>query len=282
MREYATPAAFRAAVEAWLRERARRIGVPAYIVRRHAALERLLARLTKVAPGRWALKGGLALDTRLGDRARVSLDLDVDHVGGADAARGELQHATVEDLGDRFGFAVIGAEDLSESGLRLAVRYRLESGLAGRPFEPLQVDVTIAPPEPWDAQPAQRPGVLAEFGLEPIELLLVPIERQIAEKLHACTRTYKGGPTTRVRDLVDLVLIRQYEHVDATSLRVAIERTFTRRGTHAVPGRFPPPPRELAVSYRRETERLRLTRSLDEAHQVLADWLNPVLAEVSR
>ena len=222
------------------------------------------------------------MDTRLGDRARVSLDLDADHVLGADAARGELQRATVEDLGDHFGFAVVGAEELAESGLRLAVRYKLESALAGRRFEPLQVDVTIAPPEPWDAQPAQRRGVLAEFGLEPIELLLVPIERQIAEKLHACTRTYRGVPTTRVRDLVDLVLIRQYEHIDTTSLRIAIERTFTRRGTHAVPGRFPPPPRELAVSYRRETERLGLTRSLDEAHQVLADWLNPVLAEVSR
>lgn len=39
MREYATPAAFRAAVEATLRERARRLKVPAYIVRRQAAWE---------------------------------------------------------------------------------------------------------------------------------------------------------------------------------------------------------------------------------------------------
>jgi len=46
VREYATPAAFRAAVEATLRERARRLKVPAYIVRRQAALERLMVRLT--------------------------------------------------------------------------------------------------------------------------------------------------------------------------------------------------------------------------------------------
>ena len=56
MREYATPAAFRAAVEATLRERARRLNVPAYIVRRQAALERLMVRLMKVAPNRWALR----------------------------------------------------------------------------------------------------------------------------------------------------------------------------------------------------------------------------------
>jgi hypothetical protein len=58
VRDYATPAAFRAAVEARLRERARRLSAPTYMVRRQAALDRLLVRLPKVAPGRWALKGG--------------------------------------------------------------------------------------------------------------------------------------------------------------------------------------------------------------------------------
>lgn len=88
MREYATPAAFRAAVEAKLRERARRLGARAYIVRRQAALERLIVRLTRVAPGRWALKGGFALETRLGERARVSIDLDADHTERRGGPRG--------------------------------------------------------------------------------------------------------------------------------------------------------------------------------------------------
>jgi len=177
VREYATPAGFRAAVEASLRERARRLGAPAYVVRRLAALERLLVRLTRVAPGRWALKGGLALETRLGDRARVSIDLDADHVHGAEAARADLQRAAIEDIGDHFGFALVGSEELRETGVGLAVRYKLESSVAGRPFEPLQVDVTIAPPDPWDAQPAWRPGLLTELGFDPFEVLLIPLER---------------------------------------------------------------------------------------------------------
>jgi hypothetical protein len=148
VREYATAGAFRAAVEARLRERARRLSAPAYMVRRQAALERLLARLLRVAPDRWALKGGLALETRLGERARVSIDLDADHLHGAEAARADLQHAAIEDAGDHFGFALVGSEELRDEGVRLAVRYQLESYLAGRPFEPLQVDVTIAPPDP--------------------------------------------------------------------------------------------------------------------------------------
>lgn len=279
MREYTTPAGFRAAVEATLRERARRLGVPAYIVRRQAALERLMVRLTKVAPDRWALKGGMALETRLGERARVSVDLDADHVYGGEAARADLQRAAIDDLGDHFAFAIAGSEELREAGVGLAVRYKLESSLAGRPFEPLQVDVSISAPDPWDAQPARRPGLLTRLGLDPIEVLLVPLERQVAEKLHAYTRTYKGGGTTRARDLVDLLLILKYERVDDTLLKDAIRHVFDRRATHVVPERLPLPPRELAVSYRTEAERVGIASSLEEVHRLLRAWLDPVLAQ---
>ena len=282
MREYATPAAFRAAVEARLRERARRLSTPAYIVRRQAALERLLARLSKVAPDRWALKGGLALEARLGERARVSIDMDADHLHGAETARGDLQRAAIEDVGDHFGFALVGSEELRDEGVSLAVRYKMESNLAGRPFEPLQVDVTIAPPDPWDGEPLWRPGLLTALGLDPFKVLLIPLERQVAEKLHAYTRTYRGGGTTRARDLVDLLLIRQYEHVDVQLLQEAVQRVFHRRATHAVPERLPAPLGALAVAFRREARNVSTVAELQEAHQLLAQWLDPVLAEIHR
>jgi hypothetical protein len=280
VREYATPAAFRAAVEARLRERARRLSAPAYIVRRQAALERLLMRLTKVAPDRWALKGGLALETRFGARARVSIDLDADHLHGAEAARADLQRASIVDVGDHFGFTLVGSEELRDEGVSLAVRYKMESNLAGRPFEPLHVDVSIAPPDPWDAEPLWRPGLLTALGLDPFKVLLIPLERQVAEKLHAYTRTYRGGGTTRARDLVDLLLIRQYEHVDVGLLREAVQRVFHRRATHALPERLPPPPAALAVAYRREARGVSTVADLEEAHQLLAQWLDPVLAGI--
>lgn len=265
-----------------MRERARRLGVPAYIVRRQAALERLVVRLSTVAPGRWAVKGGFALETRLGERARASLDLDADHRQSADAAREDLQRAAIEEAGDYFAFIIVGTEELSEAGVRLALRYKLESTLSGRTFEPLEVDVSIATPEPWDAEPVQRPGVLAELGFAPIEMSLVPVTRQVAEKLHAYTRRYKGGGTTRARDLVDLLLIRQYERMEPAALKDAITRVFARRQTHAVPSRLPPPPRGLAVSYKREAERVRVNPVLAEAHQLLAEWLDPLLDEIKR
>ncbi|MCX6552316.1 MAG: nucleotidyl transferase AbiEii/AbiGii toxin family protein [Acidobacteria bacterium] len=200
----------------------------------------------------------------------------------AEAARADLQRAAIEDLGDHFGFALVGSEELREAGVGLAVRYKLESSIAGRPFEPLQVDVTIAPPDPWDAQPAWRTGLLTELGLDPFQILLIPIERQIAEKLHAYTRTYKGGGTTRARDLVDLLLIREHERVNARLLREAVRRVFLRRATHEVPERVPPPPAALAVAYRREARQVSVVAGLEEAHQLLERWLNPVLAHIRR
>jgi len=185
MRQYASPGAFRAAVDARLRAHAQRAAVPVMAIRRQAALERLMARLMRVPPGRWALKGGLALDTRLGARARTSMDMDVDHAKGAVAAREDLQDAAAEDLGDHFSFAITSVEELREGDVPLAQRYRIECTVADTLFETLQVDVTLTPPDVWDAEPARRPGLLADVGLGPIDVLLVPLERQIAEKVHA-------------------------------------------------------------------------------------------------
>ena len=91
MRQYPNPAAFRAAIDTRLRSHARTAGIPVQVVRRQAALERLMARLARVAPGRWALKGGLAMDTRLPEHARASMDMDIDHMLGAAAAREDLE-----------------------------------------------------------------------------------------------------------------------------------------------------------------------------------------------
>ena len=106
----------------------------------------------------------------------------------------------------------------------------------------------------------------------------MPLERQVAEKLHAYTRTYGSGATTRARDLVDLLLIREHERLDPVVLRDAIHRVFHSRATHAIPERLPPPARELAVGYRREAEQVRVASELEEAHRLVAGWLDPVLA----
>src|SRR6266540_3571132 len=74
---YATPGALRAALEARLQSYETTAVVDYERLRRRAVFERLLVRLQHAMPGQWVLKGGMALEVRLGDRARTTRDLDL-------------------------------------------------------------------------------------------------------------------------------------------------------------------------------------------------------------
>ena len=50
----------------------------------------------------------------------------------------------------------------------------------------------------------------------------------------------RSEPNSRVRDLVDLVLLAR-SNLDVGLLGVAIRATFDRRGTHPLPAELPPP-----------------------------------------
>src|SRR6478672_2307467 len=70
---------------------------------------------------------------------------------------------------------------------------------------------------------------------------MISREQQYAEKLHAYTRPRIDQDNSRVKDLVDLLLLMQTE-MDQPRLRDNIERTFAHRATHLLPPALPPPP----------------------------------------
>lgn len=69
----------------------------------------------------------------------------------------------------------------------------------------------------------------------------IPREQQFAEKLHAYTLPRGDRPNSRVRDLVDMILLVR-DGLDLARLKTAIDKTFGRRKTHDIPVRFPQPP----------------------------------------
>jgi hypothetical protein len=76
-RHYSSPAAMRTALEQRLRDRHASTNLPLDRLRKEAALQRLLARIAAVAPAdSWALKGGIAMIARVGERARATADAD--------------------------------------------------------------------------------------------------------------------------------------------------------------------------------------------------------------
>ena len=82
--KYASAAAFRAALEQRLKHDADGDGARLMRLRKRVAFDRLLVRLEAVASGRWLLKGAYALDLRMGDRSRTTMDVDIEWQADAD------------------------------------------------------------------------------------------------------------------------------------------------------------------------------------------------------
>src|SRR5713226_4057471 len=75
--QYETSAAFRHALEERLRQREQETGEPLVRMRKRLVFERCMVRLQNKPDSPWVVKGGFALELRLGMRARMTNDLDL-------------------------------------------------------------------------------------------------------------------------------------------------------------------------------------------------------------
>ncbi len=107
-----------------------------------------------------------------------------------------------------------------------------------------------------------------------------PLVDHIADKVAAMLDTYGSGrPSTRYKDLVDLVAIVTEASVDAEAQARALHSEAERRNIK-LPTRFDVPDRAMwEPGYRAEAERslLPLARNLDEAQVIIETFLNPIL-----
>jgi len=282
---YATAAAFRSALEAQMRLRSQGGGLSIVRLRKAIAFERLLARLLAVAPDRWLLKGALALDFRLGIHARATMDMDLGRYDDIDAATGDLLAAQEHDLGDYFVFGVERTDRLAALREATAVRYHVHTELAGRTFEHVTVDIGFGPPladrQPRHIDTIIGPDVLAFAEIAPIRIPTLALEYHIAEKLHAYTRGYGEAGTvqsTRVKDLIDLVVIASTTAFSAHRLRTAIVEVFEGRQGQAVPLHLPPPPPSWQRPYATMALSVGLDRDLAVGYTHAAAFLDSILS----
>jgi len=228
---YRTAAAFRRALEQRLLTRSRTTGANLARLRKSVAFERLLARLLIVAPDRWILKGGLALDFRLGDRARLTVDMDLGRQDDETAATIDFDTAQGADAGDYFEFEIARTSLLDDADVAGAIRYRVRTTLDGRRFEEFLVDVGFSESPPWKPDDVTGPDLLTFADLPPLRVPTIPLPQHLAEKVQAYTRRYGPlqRPSSRVKDLVDLVLMAITSRFIAGEIRQALHFTFTKR-----------------------------------------------------
>jgi len=111
---YETPKALRTALEQRLLTRSQATGISLDRLRRRVLFERIVARLQAAEPGLWVIKGGMALEVRLRDDARLTKDLDLglraEVRDGAQLEDRLIEALTVDPDRDRFLISVRSVE----------------------------------------------------------------------------------------------------------------------------------------------------------------------------
>jgi hypothetical protein len=278
---YLKPQALRKALEDRLKTHSRESGLPLDRLRKEAAFQRLLARIAAVAPtGSWALKGGQAMIARSGNHARATADADATWRAATVQLQATLAAAAALNLDDHFQFLIAAPTSMRGEGPDGAVRFGVQARLAGRLFEPLRLDINLAPDDP---RPIEQLSLRNFFDFLDLPTVVVPAispGQQLAEKLHAYTRDYGLHENTRVKDLYDMLLI-------ATDLTIptlgdlvdACATTFALRETPWPPQRLNPPPLTWIgpwSGFVRDYGTRFLT--LDSAYQALTAFWQPALS----
>jgi hypothetical protein len=114
-------------------------------------------------------------------------------------------------------------------------RFRLDVGFG---------DVVLEQPD-W----VQGTPLLSFAGIAAARAALYPLPQHFAEKIHAYTFPWQDRDNTRVKDLVDLVLLVSSGLLAVDGVKRALRATFVTRDTHSLPQRLPRPPLGWAEPY---------------------------------
>ena len=254
---YHSASALRRALETRLKQEAIDTGTDLARRRRLVVFDRVAARLAEDRAAGWILKGGAALEFRLRSRARATKDMDLaacpyseSGLEGHGVRELLIDALTLDEDGDGFLFQVSPPVPLAaDTAGRGGWRFSIESRLAGRTFAAVRIDVVARGEEITHTERLALPNLLAFAGTPPRHIEAVDRRQHFAEKLHAFTRSYGDRPNTRIKDLVDLVLLIESGLAADASVADAVRHVFAVRATHSVPQKLPDPPPAWADLY---------------------------------
>jgi len=280
---YSSPAAFRRALTDRLRDLEKRSRWRLPQLQRQFAYDRLLQRLYRADRG-WIVKGAVALLARdLGVRATIDIDVyrDMDR----DAAEVDLRDAAAAHLGDWFRFEVGPGQAVGDGapGNRLPVK----AYVGATEWASFHVDLVGSElrmtGEPEDVPPL---AALSMPDVDQVEYRAYPMVDHIADKIAATFQRYgsSDAPSTRYKDLVDLVAVVSHASVEAGAQLAALASEAERRGI-SLPRRFDVPDRRLwETGYAAEARRSLLDtgKTLDDALAIVTPFAGPLLDGTAR
>ncbi|MDR0960495.1 MAG: nucleotidyl transferase AbiEii/AbiGii toxin family protein [Propionibacteriaceae bacterium] len=251
---------------------------------RQAYYDRFLCRVFASGDNcEWILKGGTGMLARV-PNARRTMDADLYRDGFSDKKQAleELRKVARLDLGDHFRFEYREHSDILVDNLQpYADGYRVKFAtfLGTKEKDLINVDLSVhvgATDDPTVIEPSNRLN-LRKLITHPYRLY--PVVNQIADKVCATISSYRNGrPSSREKDLVDLVVIAVTQQVDRISMRTAIERECGKRGIPR-PDHFMIPS-NWGRKYRTEAKGTPAAQyTISDAHELMERFVDRVLIE---
>lgn len=199
---------------------------------RQARFDRFLSRVFAHGErSEWLLKGGMSMLARV-PRSRTTKDVDLAAQQAPNLAEAErtLTELVDVELGDHLTFRLIRSTPtgLGDNQPGVATRRYVFACIDvdhDNQIDTIVVDVVVGPPpigRPEVIEPANRLHLRRPLVTHPYRLY--PAADQIADKVCATMDTnYPGGKhSSRVKDLVDLVVLAHTQTVDLHELQLAI------------------------------------------------------------
>ncbi|MBR3313191.1 MAG: nucleotidyl transferase AbiEii/AbiGii toxin family protein [Atopobiaceae bacterium] len=246
--------------------------------------DRFLCRTFASSEPAFVLKGGQSMLAKI-PNTRETRDVDLlGRTPDLDEALSELKETAAVDLGDfiEFRFRDAVPTDTSQD-YREGYTVTFDTWLGGtKRIGALSVDLVVDPIPPTDFEVLTPAARLDVAGLVCFDYVANTSETRVAEKICATMQTYATGPSSRVKDLADLVTSMLNENVDAGKLarRLSLEVAFRHMNPideFAVPAAWKT---TFSGNYRKMAREAKLPHEFKEvaaAEAAVADWLRPVL-----
>jgi hypothetical protein len=233
------------------------------------------------------LKGGVYIERKLNLATRATKDVDTLFRGNVDEFLLAVDDCIAQAMG-AFTFERTEIQVIENTPLRIKPRrFNVKIKIKGVVWRNIQVEVGFPEGNAAHIVETIDPIRLDFLGLESIdEIATISLAYQVAQKIHGSTAPPMSPeiPNTRVRDVIDLILISQeiYQATSSPELRSACVDTFTARteereslgfASHHWPPRIEPHP-SWEPEFKVLSKRVNLSMSMDEAIKSVNAWID--------
>lgn len=250
---------------------------------RQTHMDRLLCRVFSEPGSTWMLKGGTGMLARV-PSTRKTLDIDLAANGYTlEEARADLVRLAAIDLGDYFRFQFLGAApaSLGENQPYLdGCVVQFDVFIGAQRVNRLKIDLVTGAAVTGRVEVVQPGNRLPLPRLVTHPYRLYPLADQLADKVCATMETIGGHPSSRQKDLVDLVVAAVTPGLDivADDLHLAIVEERRRRRLQPF-DRFTVPPSwgQSYATLARPVPACEKYRDIAAALDLMSLFIDPVL-----